>query len=41
MIEYMDAAPTLAKSLGELGYVSFQTGKWWEGDFRRGGFTTA
>lgn len=39
MIAYMDAAPTLAKSLGELGYVSFQTGKWWEGDFRRGGFS--
>ncbi|GAA5480112.1 sulfatase-like hydrolase/transferase [Haloferula helveola] len=23
----------------ELGYTSFQTGKWWEGDFANGGFT--
>lgn len=23
----------------QLGYTSFQTGKWWEGDFANGGFT--
>jgi uncharacterized sulfatase len=23
----------------QLGYTSFQTGKWWEGDFAHGGFT--
>ncbi len=31
--------PTLADMLGEAGYVSLQTGKWWEGDPSRGGFT--
>jgi uncharacterized sulfatase len=25
--------------LQSLGYVSFQTGKWWEGNYKRGGFT--
>jgi uncharacterized sulfatase len=25
--------------LAEKGYVSLQTGKWWQGDYRRGGFT--
>jgi uncharacterized sulfatase len=30
---------TLPRLLGELGYRSLQTGKWWEGDFRRAGFT--
>jgi len=33
------AHPNLATMLGERGYPSFQTGKWWEGDFKRGGFT--
>jgi arylsulfatase A-like enzyme len=31
--------PTLADILGEAGYVSLQTGKWWEGNPSRGGFT--
>lgn len=31
--------PTLADILGEAGYVSLQTGKWWEGDPTRSGFT--
>src|SRR5690606_22332762 len=31
--------PTLPKRLAERGYQSFQSGKWWEGSFRRGGFT--
>ncbi|KPL13373.1 MAG: sulfatase, partial [Bacteroides sp. SM23_62] len=30
---------TLADILGEAGYVSLQTGKWWEGNPSRGGFT--
>ena len=33
--------PTLAQRLGERGYLSFQSGKWWEGDPRRAGFTHA
>ena len=30
---------TLPRILGRLGYVSFQSGKWWEGNFKNGGFT--
>jgi arylsulfatase A-like enzyme len=39
MNTHLEAVPTLPRMLGELGYVSLQTGKWWQGDFRRGGFT--
>lgn len=35
-IEKFDSLPTL---LGELGYLSHQSGKWWEGKFSHGGFT--
>lgn len=38
-IAYIDKVDTLPKTLGKAGYVSFQTGKWWEGNFQRGGFT--
>lgn len=38
-IAHIDAAPTLPRVLGTAGYRSFQTGKWWEGNFKRGGFT--
>ena len=31
--------PTLADILGDAGYVSLQTGKWWEGNPSIGGFT--
>jgi len=31
--------PTLPALLAPLGYRSLQTGKWWQGDFSRGGFT--
>jgi len=31
--------PTVPRLLGERGYVSFQSGKWWEGNYRLGGFT--
>lgn len=30
---------TLPRLLAEQGYASFQAGKYWEGDFRAGGFT--
>ena len=35
----MDQLPTLPRLLSQRGYVSLQTGKWWQGDFTRGGFT--
>ncbi len=38
MTKHLEAWPTLPKLLGERGYTSFQTGKWWQGSFRRGGF---
>ena len=39
LISHIDRHPTLAGQLGEQGYLSHQSGKWWEGNFRRGGFT--
>ncbi|MFZ4764860.1 MAG: sulfatase [Roseimicrobium sp.] len=37
--QHMDKLATLPRLLGQRGYASFQTGKWWQGDFTRGGFT--
>lgn len=39
MNQFMDAQPTLPRMLGANGYVSLQTGKWWQGNYKRGGFT--
>lgn len=39
LISHIDHHPTLPKLLGERGYLSHQSGKWWEGNFKRGGFT--
>lgn len=40
MIVNFEKSPNLAKLLGEAGYVSHQSGKWWEGNACRcGGFT--
>ncbi len=39
LISHIDRYPTLPKLLAEQGYLSHQSGKWWEGSFRRGGFT--
>jgi len=36
---FMEKAATLPRVLGERGYLSFQTGKWWQGHFKSGGFT--
>jgi len=39
-LKHIDRVPKLAEILGEeLGYVSHQSGKWWEGHFSKGGFT--
>ncbi len=35
---HIDQIETLPDRLKPLGYVSFQTGKWWEGNPTRGGF---
>jgi len=39
LIAYLDRADTLPDLLGEKGYLSHQSGKWWEGNFKHGGFT--
>ncbi len=39
MIGFIDKVSTLPRLLGRKDYVSFQTGKWWQGHFRHGGFT--
>lgn len=39
LISHIDRYPTLARLLAAKGYRSHQSGKWWEGNHRRGGFT--
>ncbi len=40
MVTLFEGSPNLAKLLGERGYVTYQAGKWWEGNACRcGGFT--
>ncbi|HBE66633.1 MAG TPA: sulfatase [Planctomycetaceae bacterium] len=39
LIAKIDQTQTLAELLSAKGYLSHQSGKWWEGNFRRGGFT--
>lgn len=40
MVARFEKNPSLAKLLGERGYISLQAGKWWEGNACRcGGFT--
>lgn len=38
-IAHIDRQATLPKLLSGRGYASHQSGKWWEGNFTRGGFT--
>jgi arylsulfatase A-like enzyme len=37
--KYMDAEKTLPRQFVANGYLALQTGKWWQGEFKRGGFT--
>jgi len=39
LVSFFDKTPMLPRILSENGYVSFQTGKWWGGHFKHGGFT--
>ena len=39
LIANIDRFEHLGKVLSKQGYISHQSGKWWEGNFKRGGFT--
>ncbi len=39
MLTHIQAHPTLPGLLAKQGYLSLQTGKWWEGNYKLGGFT--
>jgi arylsulfatase A-like enzyme len=39
MSKHLENAGTLTSRLGKAGYLSLQTGKWWQKHFSRGGFT--
>ena len=38
-VSFIDDLPTLPRLLAKRGYVSHQSGKWWQGHYSRGGFT--
>ena len=39
LISHIDETGSLPQWLSNKGYLSHQSGKWWEGSFQRGGFT--
>jgi arylsulfatase A-like enzyme len=39
LISHIDETGALPQWLAKAGYVSHQSGKWWEGSYQRGGFT--
>jgi arylsulfatase A-like enzyme len=39
MLHHIRDVPTLPRLLASRGYRSFQTGKWWEGNYSEAGFT--
>jgi arylsulfatase A-like enzyme len=38
-LKHIENVPTLGRLLAKKGYLSHQSGKWWEGSYQRGGFT--
>jgi uncharacterized sulfatase len=38
-LQHINKAPKLPEILGNAGYLSLQTGKWWEGTYQHGKFT--
>ncbi|MGK7397299.1 MAG: sulfatase family protein [Candidatus Cyclobacteriaceae bacterium M3_2C_046] len=39
LLEKFQQHPTIGQMLKDKGYISFQSGKWWEGNYQNGGFT--
>ena len=39
LISYLDKFDTLPELLTQQGYLTHQSGKWWEGNFKHGGFS--
>lgn len=39
MARFIEAVPTLPRELARHGYLGFQSGKWWQGHYSRGGFS--
>ena len=39
LVSYIDKFDTLPELLAERGYLSHQSGKWWEGSYQHGGFS--
>ena len=39
LIDRFNSMPTITSLLSNQGYISFQSGKWWEGSWADGGFT--
>lgn len=39
MLKHVRRVPMLPRILAEHGYACFQSGKWWEGNLKEGGFT--
>jgi len=39
MSQYIENVPTIPRALQQKGYVSLQTGKWWQKHYSHGGFT--
>ncbi|APW61997.1 sulfatase [Paludisphaera borealis] len=40
MVGFIESIPTIPRQLAQRGYVSFESGKWWGGNYKSGGFTS-